>query len=295
MIKTAYKLYNKIKETRHSQTPKKMVRPKIDKNKKTILLTGDDGFSSIGTRLLIHYLKDDYQLFVGGTNTQQSAMGGRLSLKGGKWGEKLIDGVPGIWVEGSPVDAVGAAYKHFGHRFDYVISGINLGANIGGANISSGTFSAVFRAMNVGITKKGIAISWDITPDFWLMEHNAKENLDRYIKHPGENAKKVISMALENNLWQADLLNINIPLKKAKKVSFTKPIANVEEFYTPIKLEQAPQTFHYPCEMMDIVNTIPGTDLHALQKGKISISPCRTDFMDMETFKKVKDIKLDIK
>ncbi|MDH5533014.1 MAG: hypothetical protein OEX81_01135 [Candidatus Pacebacteria bacterium] len=267
----------------------------MSKKKKTILLTGDDGFSSIGTRLLIHYLKDDYQLFVGGTDTQQSAMGGRLTLKGGPWGEKLIDGVPGIWVSGSPVDAVGTAYKHFGHEFDYVISGINLGANIGGANISSGTFSAVFRALNTGVTKKGIAISWDVTPDFWLIDHKPDENLDRYIEHPGENAKKIIEMTLKNNLWGSDLININIPLTKGSKVSFTKPIANVEEFYAPIQLEQTPRTFHYPCEMMDIVNTVPGTDLHALQKGEISVSPCRTDFMDMKAYNKVKDIKLDLK
>lgn len=68
------------------------------KNKPTILLTGDDGFSSIATRLLVHFLKDDYQLFIGGTSTQQSAMGGRLTLKGGPWVERVLDGVPGVMV-----------------------------------------------------------------------------------------------------------------------------------------------------------------------------------------------------
>lgn len=265
------------------------------KHKPTILLTGDDGVASIGTRLLIHYLKDDYQLFVGGTITQQSGMGGRLSLKGGNWGERLVDGIPAVWVEGSPVDAVGAAFKHFGHPFDYVISGINLGANIGGANISSGTFSAVFRSLNTGVTKKGIAISWDVTPDFWLHDHKEGENLDRYIEHPGENANQAIKETLKNNLWGSDLININIPIKKAKKISFTKPIANVEEYYAPISLSQSPQRFEYPCAILDVVNTIPGTDLHALQNEEISISPCRTDFMDMETFEKVKNLKIEIK
>ena len=149
--------------------------------------------------------------------------------------------------------------------------------------------------MGTGVTKKGIAISWDITPDFWLINHNENENLDKYIEHPGENAKKVIEMTLENNLWGSDLININIPLKKGNQVSFTKPIANVEEFYAPIGLNQAPQTFHYPCAMMKIVNTVPGTDLHALQNGEISVSPCRTDFMDMDSYNKVKDLKLDLK
>lgn len=267
----------------------------MTKNKPKILLTGDDGYFSIGTRLLIHFLKHDYQLFVGGTNTQQSGMGGRLSLKGGAYGEKLVDGVPTIWVEGSPVDAVGAAYKHFGHPFDYVISGINLGANIGGANISSGTFSAVFRALNSGISEKGIAISWDVTPEFWLRNHSQDEEIERYFDHPGENAFAIIKMTLENDLWGSSLININLPQKKSDQVRFTKPIANAEEFYAPLGLDPVKQEFYYPMQIMEMVNTVPGTDLHALQKGQISVSPCRKDFMDMELYRRIKDEELNLK
>lgn len=266
----------------------------MKKNKPTILLTGDDGYFSIGTRLLIHFLKHDYQLFVGGTNTQQSGMGGRLSLKGGAYGEKLVDGVPTIWVEGSPVDAVGAAFKHFGHPFDYVISGINLGANIGGANISSGTFSAVFRALNSGVSEKGIAISWDVTPEFWLRNHSQDEEIEKYLEHPGENAFQIIKLTLENNLWGSSLININLPQTKGTQVSFTKPIANAEEFYAPLGLDQVKQEFYYPMQIMEMVNTVPGTDLHALQNGRISVSPCRSDFMDMELYHQVKDQSLNL-
>lgn len=262
--------------------------------KPRILLTGDDGYFSIGTRLLIHFLKNDFELAVGGTNTQQSGMGGRLSLNGGAYGEALVDGIPAVWVDGSPVDAVGAAHKHFGGPFDYVISGINLGANIGGANISSGTFSAVFRALNAGITNQGIALSWDVTPEFWVRNHSRDEDLTKYIEHPGKNAFQVIKMTLENNLWGSKLININIPQNQASEVRFTKPIANAEEFYAPLALDPITQEFFYPMQIMDIVNTVPGTDLHVLQQGQISISPCRTDFMDMELYQKIKDRELQL-
>lgn len=265
------------------------------KNNKTILLTGDDGFASIGTRVLVHHLRDDYQLFIGGTSTQQSAMGGRLNLKGGNWGEKLVDGVPAIWVDGSPVDAVGAAYSHFGHAFDMVVSGINLGANIGGANISSGTFSAAFRALNAGITKQAIAISWDITPDFWFKKHNEKEDLTRYIKHPGQNAIDAIRLTIKNKWWNGNLVNINVPQKKGSKICFTLPMANVEEFYAPISLDRQKNTYYYPNQIMDIVNTTPGTDLHELQQGNVTISLCRSDFMDMKLFKKVQGLEISTK
>ena len=52
-------------------------------NIKRILLTGDDGYNSLGTRLLIYFLKDRYELAIAGTKHQQSGVGGHVNvLKG---------------------------------------------------------------------------------------------------------------------------------------------------------------------------------------------------------------------
>jgi 5'/3'-nucleotidase SurE len=45
-----------------------------------ILLTGDDGYNSIGTRLLVHALKNEHTLQIAATKSQQSGVGGQLSL-----------------------------------------------------------------------------------------------------------------------------------------------------------------------------------------------------------------------
>ena len=44
--------------------------------KKRILLTGDDGYQSLGTRLVAHVLRENYDLTIAGTVSQQSAVGG---------------------------------------------------------------------------------------------------------------------------------------------------------------------------------------------------------------------------
>src|SRR4030043_988938 len=126
-----------------------------------ILLTGDDGYNSLGTRVLIHHLKDKYDISVVGTKVQQSGVGGKLTLdRSFKWGLKKVDGIEAIWVDGTPVDAIEFAQGYFKKPFDLVISGINWGENVTPALISSGTFSAAVRALGVKIAGRAIAMSY---------------------------------------------------------------------------------------------------------------------------------------
>jgi len=70
---------------------------------KRILLTGDDGYNSIGIRLLAHFLKEKYELVIAATKVQQSGVGGMLNIKhGGHWEETEVEGVKVIYVSGTP-------------------------------------------------------------------------------------------------------------------------------------------------------------------------------------------------
>ena len=93
---------------------------------KTILLTGDDGYNALGIRVLAHLLKDNYEVSIIATKTQQSAMGGKLTLSGSfKWGKEKVDGIDAVWVDGTPIDVTEFSQGYFKHKFDLVISGIN--------------------------------------------------------------------------------------------------------------------------------------------------------------------------
>ena len=50
---------------------------------KRILVTGDDGYNSLGVRVLAHFLKDKYDLEIVATKTQYRGVGGMFNLRFG--------------------------------------------------------------------------------------------------------------------------------------------------------------------------------------------------------------------
>lgn len=264
---------------------------------KRILLTGDDGYNSIGTRLLVYFLKDRYELAIAGTKSQQSGVGGHVSvMRGGKWGQENIDGVPALWVSGYPADAIHLAVGFFKHPFDLVISGINLGLNIGGGIISSGTFAAAATAMSLNIAKKAMVISWDVHYSHYFKEHDGAEDMKQYIDYPGAVVFDLFQKAIANNFWAADILNINLPDQKSRRVRFTKPLPDLKLFYSyPLKIDTHAHTFAYPKDKTHRrqsrdVQFDSGTVLH----GDISVSLYKADFAQEDLYKKLSEKEIDL-
>lgn len=264
-------------------------------NIKRILLTGDDGYNSIGTRLLVHALKDQYDLQIVATKHQQSAVGGKLSLAtGGAWGETTIDGVPAMWVEGSPADAMECARTYFAEPFDMIISGINLGANASSGIVSSGTFSAAIRGMGLELAPKAIAFSYRASLDVMLKNHDENEDLAEYLEYPGSVIRPLFDTILRENMWDVPLLNINFPTEPTQRIRFTKIHKNINELYAPITVDPETHRFSYEGSDEVITNDSLRYDVGALKQGYISITPCVFDVTHFTAFEKLKDIELSL-
>jgi len=253
---------------------------------KRILLTADDGYNSIGVRLLIHFLKDTYDLSIAGTKTQQSGMGGKKTLTETiTWGKDTIDGVPAFWVSGTPIDAVEGAREYYNAPFDLVISGMNLGINTGGCLISSGTFSAAFYAVNMGLANQSIAISWDVSEklDLFFRDHDHLESLAPYIDHPGETMAKLVRHAITHNLWDTTICNINVAAEKNNVTCFTKPLESMYNYWgTPTLAEDGTFSYkrqNYPKDQKD-----KETDAYAIGRGENSISLCQSTMLDKSLY-----------
>lgn len=256
-----------------------------------ILLTGDDGYNSIGTRLLVHYLKNHYDLFIAGTEIQQSGVGGFSNItKDVHWQEIEVEGVKGICVNGSPSDAVEVANAFFKTKFDLVISGINLGVNVGGSYFTSGTIAAVLRAILLNVTSRGIALSYHVSdPRHWYHNHNGKDDITNYLDYPGKTTFQLINHCIDEDLWNCSFLNINLPTKKSNKVTFTRPLTDLGKFYTyPVTIDKNRQIYRYP---MGIRSTkhLGYFDAGAIQKGYISITPCKADLLKEDVYEKLKN------
>jgi 5'-nucleotidase len=259
-----------------------------------ILLTGDDGYNSIGTRILIHLLKKDHDLTIVGVKNQQSGVGGKLSLReGGFWGETRIDGIQAFWVDGTPADSMEFAHSKLGNHFDWILSGINLGENVTSAIISSGTVGAAIRGLTLGVASHAIALSWETPAEYYFLKHDENEDISTYLEHPGENAEQAIRYCLEHNNLNTDFLNINIPMKVAHKARFTTLFPDSSKLYPPIVVRED-GTFAYPPEVSKANGVASETDLGALKEGTVSISPLSIDWTNtpvLETIEK-KEITL---
>lgn len=256
--------------------------------KTRILLTGDDGYNSIGTRLLIAVLRGQYDLTVVGTKHQQSAVGGYLNVRSGcAYGETTLEGVRALWVDGAPCDAMEFAHGFFKDPFNYVISGINLGENVGIATVSSGTVCAAVRSIALKVAPKAIAISWTTPPDFYFKKHDETEPLTGYMSHPGETAGKILKTVLSEELFGARMLNINLPREIPKGVKVTRLSHYVDECYPPVEIEEQSMHFAYPITELERATTDHTKDVEAMAAGFISITPMNAEWTDELLYRKL--------
>lgn len=125
-----------------------------------ILVVNDDGFNAPGIRSLRRALTAaGHRITVVGPRTDQSGKGtsffadstGKLNIR--------FDSTEQAWsVAGTPVDCVNAALAVIlPNKPDLIVSGVNLGENLGTIANSSGTVSAAVQGINAGIPS--IAVS----------------------------------------------------------------------------------------------------------------------------------------
>ena len=213
-----------------------------------ILLTGDDGYNSLGTRILIHLLKDKYNLTVAATKTQQSGVGGKLTFNTThSWGEEIVEGVKSLWVDGTPADTMEFAQGYFKNKFDLIISGINWGENIAYANISSGTVAAAVRGIGVRLSERAICLSFKRgNASDWFRNHCLEDEFKEFLKYPGEIAYKIINDCIAQNLYGARIVNINFPHEETNQIKFTKVSQNSTRYWHyPVNINYNEHTFNY--------------------------------------------------
>ncbi len=126
---------------------------------KHILLTNDDGFDAIGLKVLIEALKPIAKITVVAPAKNKSACGHSLTLEKPLRLVSVDDDFYKI-DDGTPTDCVFISLNNLfkdGYKPDLVISGINIGANMGEDITYSGTAAAAMEAVLQGIP--AIAIS----------------------------------------------------------------------------------------------------------------------------------------
>jgi 5'-nucleotidase len=112
-----------------------------------------------------------------------------------------MDGTVAYASDGAPLDCVAlASLGYFKEPIDLVVSGINVGANLGHDVTYSGTVTAAMEAGIAGVP--GIAVSMEV-PEGHLGEID--------FGPAASAARQIVQRVIENGLPPEILLNVNVP------------------------------------------------------------------------------------
>ena len=236
-----------------------------------ILVTNDDGISSAALVPLARWAKKFGEVTVVAPKIEQSGKSHGIDIINPFEVKKVLlaDDIEAYSVDSTPADCVRFAILGLKEKYDFVISGINKGYNIGRDIVYSGTVGAIFEAQNYGI--KAMAISTDYTSF-----ESAIENLDLV----GEYFKN-------NELYKYNsLYNVNIPLE-VKGIRITRQGgAYYSDEFIPMENDIWRQVgvFVYKYDGN------PELDTDSIMDGYISITPLTLERTHVELYEKLKKL-----
>ena len=224
----------------------------------TILITNDDGISSPGLKALHTAFSKEHDVWVLAPDGERSGFSNCITISEPIRCTEIDD----QWFAstGTPADCVILATRGaIPVTPDLVISGINIGPNLGSDIIYSGTCAGARQAVYREIP--GIAVSLNaFTPPFHFesVTHFVRDNLDEIL-----------------TLWNPDhFINVNAPnLKQPRGVDITSPaMRRYDEYLLPFEPPRG-GTYYFVDGKPSKAVIEAGTDWHAVENGAISVSP----------------------
>ncbi len=234
-----------------------------------ILITNDDGIYADGIFALYDSLRKNAHVTVVAPDTQRSAVGHAITLADPlrvtevrRYGKFF-----GYATSGTPADCVKLAIRAIMKKKpDLVFSGINLGANMGYNVLYSGTVSGATEGALLGIPSVAISLATFIKPDFSYAAAFARE-----------------IAAAAGRLPPGALLNVNVPAVAAgriKGVSITRQSRTLFNDQFDKRTDPHGQTYYWLTGSLNQKDAPPDSDLAALRRNHISITPLQYDLTD---------------
>jgi len=246
-----------------------------------ILLTNDDGIHAPGLFALYKALKSDYDVEIVAPEAEMSAVGHAITLASPlrvravqKSGSFF-----GYAVSGTPADCVKIAVQELlKRRPDVIISGINVGANVGVNILYSGTVSAATEGAFLGVRSAAISLASGENPDFLFAARFSKE---------------IIRFIVESGLKEGTALNVNIPACPADKIAgvyITRQGTSKFEERFERRNDPRGNVYYWLSGEKFIENGNPENDSMALKENKITITPLHYDLTCEEELTRLKSV-----
>jgi 5'-nucleotidase len=228
-----------------------------------ILVSNDDGVYSPGIAALAEVAADFGEVRVVAPDVEMSSAGHSITAwRPLNYKRTQLKNVEAYRVNGTPADCVALGASNW-EDIDVVLSGINLGSNVGHGIWHSGTLAAAKQAALMGL--RGIALSIPVPkeqPDFKTMRPAVSRVLDLLLPDAA-----------------LTLVNVNFPHEKPKGMMWTRQSIRLYDGKV-LPGEDPMGRKHFWFTVIPITETDEGTDRWALERGYVSITPLRLDLTD---------------
>lgn len=249
-----------------------------------VLLTNDDGINADGfvaLQRIAHALTDD--VWIAAPESEQSAASRKLTLTEPLRVRKV--GPKTFAVAGTPTDCVMLGIQELlDGPPDLVLSGVNRGQNLGEDTTFSGTVAGALQGMALGVPS--IALSQALT----LFHDEVVARYETAERH----APGIIARLVEVGWPKGVVMNINfpdLPPDRVAEVEVTRQgFRDQHIMHAEKRTDLRGRDYYWMGFQARTQNPPPGTDLHAVYGGKISVTPLHIDLTHLETVHALKGV-----
>jgi 5'-nucleotidase len=245
-----------------------------------ILVSNDDGIYSDGIRVLAQSLRKLARVVVVAPDREKSAASHSLTLHRPLRIQEIKKGFFGI--SGTPTDCISlGVYEILKKKPDLIVSGINLGGNLGDDVHYSGTVSAALEGAIMGIPSIAVSlVTRDDSPRF---------------EPAGNYAAKVARNVLKHGLPHGVVLNVNVPnlpLQQIRGYAFCKLGKRNYGNIIVEKIDPRKKKYYWIGGDETGYENIPGSDCNAILEKKVSITPLQVDMTNYPLLERMRDWKI---
>jgi len=245
-----------------------------------ILLSNDDGIDAPGLRALADVLRPHARLFIAAPAMEQSAVGHAITIHEPlKVSERHHGGALfGYAVNGTPADCVKLALcSLMPAKPDFLVSGINLGANLGTDIIYSGTVSAATEGAMLGVPSIALSVaSYERTARF-------------------DTAAQVVLELLEAMprlaLPHGTLLNVNVPNLPRAAIRGMRLTAQGRTKYIESYVKRKDprgNTYYWIAGELVEMDAAKDVDFVAVKNGYLSVTPVHFDVTNRACLRRIR-------
>ncbi len=254
----------------------------VSDRKMHILVTNDDGYFSDGIKALYAELSGIAEVFLVAPDREQSASSHSLTLNRPLRMHKLDQNH--FITDGTPTDCVmlGLHLIFKKRRPDFIISGINHGANMGDDVTYSGTVAAAIEGAILGIPSIAVSMA-NYEPTCGM-------------KHAARFVTRLINSYDRLQLPPSTFLNVNLPADNGRayrQVAWT--VQGVRQYKDVVIRKTDPRGLsYYWIGGRAKWKVAEGTDFAAVDRGIVSITPMQLKFTDTEVLRRCRELKVKI-